>query len=65
MYKELNDVKTLHYNKYSYGMAPNDQKNRYYYGMKNPNYYQHNMVQIQHGDENEGAYDPITGAFNP
>ena len=54
LYRELNDVQSLHYNKYFYGLAPDDMKNRFYYGMNNPNYYQHNKVNVANGDENDG-----------
>jgi hypothetical protein len=50
----MNDVRSLHYNKYFYGMIPDDQKNRYYYGMSNPTYYAHNMVNVPSGDINDG-----------
>ncbi|CDW80428.1 UNKNOWN [Stylonychia lemnae] len=54
LYRELNDVQSLHYNKYFYGLAPDDPKNRFYYGMNNQGYYNHNNVYVPSGDINDG-----------
>ena len=35
-------------------MIPEDPKNRYYYGMRNQNYYQNNMVAVPLNDPNDG-----------
>lgn len=56
-------MRSIHYDKYFYGLVPDDQKNRFYYGMNNPNYYQHNMVNIASGDINDGNF--IKGDFRP
>lgn len=50
----MNDVQSLHYNKYFYGLAPDDPKNRFYYGMNNNGYYNHNNVFVPSGDINDG-----------
>jgi len=54
LYRELNDVQSLNYNKYFYGLAPDDPKNRFYYGMNNNGYYGHNNVFVPSGDVNDG-----------
>ena len=54
LYRELNDVQSMHYNKYFYGMVPDDPRNRFYYGMKNQNYYSNNMIQVPLNDPNDG-----------
>ena len=54
LYRELNDVQSLNYNKYFYGLAPDDARNRFYYGMNNNNYYSHQNVFVENGDVNDG-----------
>ena len=44
-------------------MVPEDPKNKYYYGMSNPNYYNHNMVNVPLNDMNDGNYKK--GIFRP
>ena len=39
LYREMNNLATEHYSKYFYGMVPDDEKNRFYYGMNNGMYY--------------------------
>ena len=63
LYRELNDVQSLNYNKYFYGLAPDDPKNRFYYGMNNNGYYGHNNVFVPSGDVNDGNLNS-QGNFN-
>jgi hypothetical protein len=58
----MNDVQSKHYNKYFHGLVPDDPKNKYYYGMSNPTYYQHNMTNVVSGDQNDGNI--VNGDFN-
>lgn len=44
----------MHYNKYFYGLVPDNPKNRFYYGMNNNTYYNHNNVFVPSGDINDG-----------
>lgn len=46
----------MHYHKYFLGLVPDDPKNKYYYGMNNHNYYQHNLVNVPHGDIHDGNF---------
>ena len=34
IFKELDNLGTVNYNKYYYGLVPHDPKNKFYYGMK-------------------------------
>lgn len=61
LYKEMNDVQSMHYNKYFHGLVPDDPKNKFYYGMSNPSYYSHNMINVASGDQNDGAM--VNGNF--
>jgi hypothetical protein len=54
--RDMSNLATEHYQKYFFGMCPDEEKNRYYYGMNNGNYYQHNMVNVNVGDANDGVY---------
>lgn len=56
LYREMGNLATDHYNKYFYGLVPDDEKNRFYYGMNNGNYYQHNMINVNVGDANDGVF---------
>ena len=53
----------MHYNKYFYGLVPDDPRNKFYYGMNNNNYYSHNMVNVPSGDLNDGNFHK--GEFRP
>ena len=56
MYREVDDLQSHHYNKYFYGLLPDDNRNKFYYGMSNPTYYGHNSCNVASGDINDGNY---------
>ena len=66
LYKDLNSLASINYNKYFYGLVPNDPKNKYYYGMKTGSYYGHtkpDIPDVNRGTIVEGNFFPTTDAM--
>lgn len=61
MYKELESLSSINYNKCFYGLVPTDPKNKFYYGMKTDKYYGYARPNIP--DSNKGSV--INGVFFP
>jgi len=61
LYKDLDNLATINYNKYFYGLVPHDPKNRFYYGMKSNSYYGHTKPEVP--EINKGVV--IDGNFYP
>jgi len=53
MYTELDSLNSKYYNKWFYGLVPNDPKNKFYYGMKTDKYYGYSDPKIP--DNNKGT----------
>jgi hypothetical protein len=61
IFKELDSLATVNYNKYFYGLVPHDPKNWFYYGMKTKSYY--GMAKPEVPEINKGVI--IEGNFYP
>jgi len=59
MYKQLDNLAAVNYNKCYYGLVPNDPKNRYYYGMKTDKYYGYAQPKVP--ENNKGSI--LNGEF--
>lgn len=62
VFKDLDNLAAINYNKYFYGLVPHDPKNKFYYGMKTGSYYGHTkpiVPEINRGVTIEGNFYPM------